>query len=72
MTRLQLPRTAIIKSPGLLPMLYTVSEISAALDLAERTLRDWLSTGAPHFRDPRGHIWINGREFRKENHYVFN
>jgi hypothetical protein len=63
MTRLQLPHSAIVKSPGLLPMLYTVSEISAALDLAERTLRDWLSAGAPHFRDPRGHIWINGREF---------
>ena len=63
MTRLQIPRSTIIKSPGLLPMLYTVSEISAALDLAERTLRDWLSVGAPHSRDPRGHIWINGREF---------
>jgi hypothetical protein len=62
MTRLQLPHSAIVKSPGLLPMLYTVSEISAALDLAERTLRDWLSAGAPHFRDPCGHIWINGRE----------
>ena len=63
MPRIRLPHSAIIKSPGLLPMLYTVSEISAALDLVERTLRDWLSTGAPHFRDPRGHIWINGREF---------
>jgi hypothetical protein len=63
MTRLQLSHSAIVKSPGLLPMLYTVSEISAALDLAERTLRDWLSVGAPHFRDPRGHIWINGQEF---------
>ena len=63
MTRLQLPHSAIVKSPGLLPMMYTVSEISTALDLAERTLRDWLSVGAPHFRDPRGHIWINGQEF---------
>jgi hypothetical protein len=44
-------------------MMYSVSEISTALDLAERTLRDWLSVGAPHIRDTRGHIWINGREF---------
>src|SRR6266498_3376462 len=63
MPRIRLPHSAIIKSPGLLPMLYTVSEISTALDVAERTLRDWLSVGAPHIRDPRGHIWINGREF---------
>ena len=63
MARIRLPHSAIVKSPGLLPMLYTVSEISAALDLVERTLRDWLSVGAPHSRDPRGHIWINGREF---------
>ena len=63
MARIRLPHHAIVRSPGLLPMLYTVSEISSALDLAERTLRDWLSVGAPHSRDPRGHIWINGREF---------
>jgi hypothetical protein len=63
MRRLQLPHSTIIKSPGLLPMLYTVSEISTALDVAERTLRDWLYAGAPHTRDSRGHIWINGRQF---------
>ncbi len=44
-------------------MLYTVSEISTALDVAERTLRDWLRAGAPHTRDSGGHIWINGRQF---------
>src|SRR6266511_4227934 len=63
MTRLQIPRSTIIKSPGLLPMLYTVSEISTALDIAERTLRDWLRAGAPHTRDSGGHIWINRRQF---------
>jgi hypothetical protein len=63
MTRLQIPRSTIIKSPGLLPMLYTVNEISTALDVAARTLRDWLNAGAPHTRDSRGHIWIHGREF---------
>ena len=44
-------------------MLYTVSEIAAALGVPERTLRDWLEVGAPHDRDQHGHIWIHGRIF---------
>lgn len=46
-------------------MLYTVSEMAAALGVPERTLRDWLDVGAPHDRDQRGHIWIHGREFAR-------
>jgi hypothetical protein len=44
-------------------MLYTVSEMAAALDVPERTLRDWLEAGAPHDRDPHTRIWIHGRKF---------
>ena len=44
-------------------MLYTVRELSEAIGVADRTLRDWLFAGAPHFYDQKGHIWIDGREF---------
>ncbi len=44
-------------------MLYTVRELSEAIGVADRTLRDWLFAGAPHFYDATGHIWIDGREF---------
>ncbi len=44
-------------------MLYTVSEMAAALDVPERTLRDWLEAGAPHDRDQQRHIWVHGRKF---------
>jgi len=59
----KLPHAVIVKSPGLLPMLYTVRELAAELGLPERTLRDWLARGAPHQRDQQGHIWINGSLF---------
>jgi hypothetical protein len=61
--RIKLPHSVIVKSPGLLPMLYTVGELVDALGAVDRTLRDWLVLGAPHTRDKRGHIWIHGREF---------
>jgi hypothetical protein len=63
MKRIVLPHSAIVKSPGLLPMLYTVREISEAIGVADRTLRDWLADSAPHFYDATGHIWIEGRDF---------
>src|ERR1043165_8953837 len=63
MAHIRLPHSAIIKSPGLLPMLYTVSEIAAALGVPERTLRDWLEAGAPHDREQNARIWIHGRKF---------
>jgi hypothetical protein len=61
MTQLKLPRSAILQAPALLPMLYTVSEISNLLGIPDRTLRDWLAFyGAPHTRDKKNHLWING------------
>ena len=61
--RIHLPHQVIIKAPGLLPMLYTVHELSEYLGMPERTLCDWLKSGAPHTRDGRQRIWINGQEF---------
>jgi hypothetical protein len=63
MAHIRLPHSAVVRSPGLLPMLYTVSEIAAALSVPERTLRDWLDAGAPHERDQKRHIWVHGRKF---------
>ena len=63
MKRVWLPHSAIVKSPGLLPMLYTVRELSEAVGIPDRTLRDWLLAGAPHSSDRNNHIWIDGSEF---------
>lgn len=63
MTRIRLTHSVIVKSPGLLPMLYTVRELSKAIGTHERTLRDWLEAGAPHTRTTQGKVWINGRTF---------
>ncbi len=62
-SHIKLPHSVIVKSPGLLPMHYTVAELAEAVGAVERTLRDWLMHGAPYLRGTNGHIWINGREF---------
>jgi hypothetical protein len=59
----KLPHAVIVKAPGLLPMLYTVSELAGELRMSERTLRDWLHHRAPHTRDRLGHIWVDGQAF---------
>lgn len=63
MRPIRLPHSVIVKSPGLLPMHYKVNELAKAIGVPDRTLRDWLVFGAPHFRDQRNNIWIHGREF---------
>jgi len=63
MSHIRLPHSVIVKSPGLLPMHYKVSELAQSLGIPDRTLRDWLVAGAPHFRDRRNNLWIHGREF---------
>ena len=55
----------IVKSSGLLPMEYKVREIATELNIPNRTLRDWLTKGAPHHRDNRNHIWIIGTELKE-------
>ena len=61
--QIQLTHSVIVRAPGLLPMLYKVSELAIELHMPERTLRDWLDDGAPHQRDQRGQIWVYGPEF---------
>ena len=58
----KIPHSAIVKAPGLLPMLYTLREMSDELGVPVPMLRTWIDWGAPHQRDGRGNIWINGRE----------
>jgi hypothetical protein len=55
----------IVRSPGLLPMLYKTGELAEELAIAPRTIREWVRKGMPHQRDARGHIWINGTEFAR-------
>ena len=61
-SNIKLPHVVIVRAPGLLPMLYTLTELGEELDISVRTLREWLDRGVPHERDKRGHIWINGRQ----------
>ncbi len=55
--------TAIVRAPGLLPMNYTLRELSEELDIPIATLNDWRELGLPSERDTRGHVWIEGRAF---------
>jgi hypothetical protein len=61
--RNKLPHGVIVRAPGLLPMLYSPRELSEDLQIPESTLRDWLQAGAPHQRDGRSRLWINGEQF---------
>lgn len=63
--KIKIPHSVIVKSPGLLPMKYKVSELSEELSIHERTLRDWLAGGAPHQIDSRNHVWVIGTDFHK-------
>jgi hypothetical protein len=58
----KIPHAAIVRAPGLLPMLYTLGELEEELGISPSTLRTWMDKGAPHQHDKRGHIWVNGRE----------
>lgn len=60
---IKLPHLVIVRSPGLLPMLYTLREVCEELGIADSTLRNWLQAGAPYQRDSRDHLWINGEDF---------
>jgi hypothetical protein len=61
--RNKLPQLVIVRSPGLLPMLYSLRELCEELGISDSTLRDWLQAGAPHQRDGRDHLWVNGESF---------
>ena len=63
MNYIKFPHSVIVKAPYLLPMRYKVNELAQELGIPTRTLRDWLTRGAHHERDERGHIWVIGTEF---------
>lgn len=63
MKNLRIPHIVIVRAPGLLPMLYTLSELGSELGIPYSTLRNWVDAGVPHTRDQRGRIYINGQDF---------
>ncbi len=58
--RRKIPRTVIIRAPGLLNMLYKPSELEVELEIPAYTFRTWTKHGMPFQRDHRGRLWING------------
>jgi hypothetical protein len=61
--RVHLSHSVIVKSPGLLNMLYTISDLADDLSVPESDIRNWLTAGAPHQVNADNQPWINGREF---------
>ena len=55
--------SVIIRSPGLMPMLYRPLEIQQALQIDSRELDNFIREGLPSHKDSSGEIWINGEEF---------
>ena len=50
----------------LFDMLYTPSEIAREIGCTRRQFyRVYLPIGCPCIREDNGHVWINGKEFRK-------
>lgn len=58
---IKIPANVIVKAARLLPMQYTLREISEELDIPESTLRGWFERGAPHTRDLHNHSNSSGR-----------
>jgi hypothetical protein len=60
---IKLPRMVVLRAPGLLPMLYSISELAKKFGVPYSTIRGWLDYGVPFEKDSRGRIWINGELF---------
>jgi transposase-like protein len=56
----KIPHAAIIRAPGLLPMLYKISEVAEELQVSEDQIRYWMAEGMPFEHDETGHLWIDG------------
>jgi hypothetical protein len=61
--RIRPPHRVIVRAPGLLPMLYKVSELAEEVGVPDSTMRGWLDLGAPLRHDSGGHLWIHGQDF---------
>lgn len=59
----KMPHAVIVRSPGLLPMMYRTQELASELGVRRKDIVRWARSGAPHQRDKKGHIWIHGRLF---------
>ncbi len=57
-----IPRCAIIRSPGLLPKLYTLSELEEELGVPAATIRGSMDKDALHEHNSCGHVTVNGRD----------
>lgn len=60
---ISLPHAVITRAPGLLPMIYRISEVAEELKVSVKLIKRLVDLGAPHERDSRQHIWINGTAF---------
>jgi hypothetical protein len=58
----RIPRKAIVRAPRLLPMRYRLNELAEELEVGALFVRDWVRRGMAFTRDPRGNVWIDGRE----------
>lgn len=62
----RLGRDQINRLGKLLDMMYTPGELSDEIGFSRRQVyRVYLPAGCPHVRDGSGHLWINGKEFKK-------
>jgi hypothetical protein len=57
------PHEVIVRSPGLLPMLYRIPELAEELGIPEKAVGIYARSGLPVHVDPGGEQWINGRQF---------
>ena len=54
----KIPHRAIVRAPGLLPMLYKTTELAEDLDVPPTMVKTWMRHGLPHQRDARNHLWL--------------
>lgn len=61
----KIPHSAIARAPGLLPMLYKISEVGEELKISEDRVRQWITQGLPVERDAQERVWIDGQELQR-------
>lgn len=74
--RPRIPQTVLVRSMGLLPVMYQTRALAEELGITQQLLVQWIRLGAPHIRDRSGRAWINGKDFadwvdlqRREQHF---
>ncbi len=61
----KIPHSAIVRAPGLLPMLYKITEVSEELRVSEDRVRQWISQDLPVERDAQEHTWVDGEALQQ-------